>query len=174
MVSSVLVEHGWDLSGTEAQRPATSDLGVRFLNTTKGKIETFDGTRWLSSVQIAIATYDFAVDGGAISTITPSKGYNLPDNAIILDGMVDVITTLTSAGDLATIAIQTEAANDIVTAVAIGTGTPWDAGLRAIIPLGTNTTAIKLTAARDIKIVIAVEALTAGKFHTILRYITTD
>lgn len=175
MVSDVLTEFGYDLSGSQANRPAVGDIGIRRLNTTRGNMEYYDGSQWVFDVQLAFATYDFAVDGGAISTITPSAGFQLPDNAIILDGMVDVVTTCVSATDAATIAIQSEAANDIVAAIAISNvANAWDAGLQAIIPLGTAATAIKLTAARDIKIVIAVEALTAGKFHTILRYVTTD
>ena len=124
----------------------------------------------LSRVRVATATYDFAVDGGAISAI--DLGVTLPDNAMILDGMVDVITTLTSAGDTATIALHAEAAGDIVAAIAINDGTnPWDAGLRAIKQLGTSTTATKLTAARAITATIAVEAVTAGKFVVFLRYV---
>ena len=123
----------------------------------------------LSRVRVATATYDFAVDGGAISAI--DLGVTLPDNAIILDGMVDVITTLTSATDAATIAIHAEAADDIVTAVAILTATDWDAGLHAIKQLGTAATATKLTAARAITATIAVEAVTAGKFVVFLRYV---
>jgi len=53
--------------------------------------------------RIARATYDFAVDGGAISTI--GSGVTLPDNAIITKCWFDVSTTLTSATDAATIAI---------------------------------------------------------------------
>jgi len=123
----------------------------------------------LSRVRLATATYDFAVDGGAISAI--DLGVTIPDNAIILDGMVDVITTLTSATDAATIALHAESANDIVTAVAILTATDWDAGLRPIKPLGTSATAVKTTAARAITATIAVEAVTAGKFVVFLRYV---
>lgn len=141
---------------------------------TVGELNTLDDSAafadGLSRVRVATATYDFAVDGGAISAI--DLGVTLPDNAIILDGMVDVITTLTSAGDTATIALHAEAAGDIVAAIAINDGTnPWDAGLRAIKQLGTSTTATKLTAARAITATIAVEAVTAGKFVVFLRYV---
>ncbi len=174
MVSQILSHFGYDVSGTLANRPDPGDIGIRRFNTTNGRDEVFDGSQWTAPVSLVYATYDFAVDGGAISTITPAIGFTIPDNAIILDGMVDVITTLTSSTDAATIAIQALAANDIVTAVAISTGTPWDAGLQAIIPLGTAATAIKMTSAQAIKVVIAVEAVTAGKFNVILRYIVTD
>ena len=125
----------------------------------------------LSRVRLATATYDFAVNGGAISAIPLAA--TVPDNAVILDGMVDVVTTCTSDGaDAGTMALSVEGANDIVTAIAISDGTnPWDAGLKAIIPLGTAATAIKTTAARAITATIAGQAFTAGKFVVFLRYV---
>lgn len=122
-----------------------------------------------SYLHVAMATYDFAVDGGAISAI--DLGVDIPDNAIIVDSLVDVITTLTSATDAATIAIHTQSADDIVAAVAISAATDWDAGLHAGIPVGTAATAIKMTAARAITATIAVEAVTAGKFIVFIYYI---
>ncbi len=119
------------------------------------------------------ATYDFAVHGGAISTI--GLGKYLPDNAVIIDGIVDVVTTLTSSGDTATVSVNSEGAGDLVAAIAINdVSNPWDAGLQAIIPDGTDTNAIKLTDDREIAITVAVQALTAGKFHVLLRYFVTD
>lgn len=115
-------------------------------------------------------------DAATINTIgTHDLGVTLPDNAVILDGMVDVITTFTSATDAATIALQAEAANDLVTAIAISdVSNPWDAGLKAIKPLGTAATAIKTTAAKMLKVVIGAEDLTAGKLVLILRYVVTE
>ncbi len=138
------------------------------LNTLDDSAAFADG---LSRVRVASATYDFAEHGGAISAI--GLGVTLPDNAIILDGMVDVITTLTTAGgDAGTIALHAEGADDIVTAIAVSDGTnPWDAGLRAIKQLGTSTTATKLTAAREITATIGGQAVTAGKFVVFLRYV---
>lgn len=128
----------------------------------------------LSNLRVARATYDFAVNGGDISAI--GLGVTIPDNAIIVGGFYDVITTHTSSGDSATLAIHVEGANDIVNAVAIGTGTPWDAGQRAIIPKATTpeSTAVKTSAAREITVTIAVEAVTAGKFVLFLFFIVSD
>lgn len=125
----------------------------------------------ISPVLVASATYDFAVEGGAQAAI--GLGVTIPADCLILDGMVDVQTTLISSGDNATIALHVEAANDVVVAVAIGTGTPWDQGLRAIVPAGVIANAIKTTAAREITATIAVENVTAGKFVVHLRYVKT-
>ena len=128
----------------------------------------------LGNLRVARATYDFAVDGGAISAI--DSGVTIPDNAVIVGGFVDVVTTLTSATDAATMAISTEGADDIVAAVAISTGTPWDAGLHAIVPKANTpeSTGIKMTAANAVTFTIAVEAVTAGKFECYLNYVISS
>jgi len=124
-----------------------------------------------SGLQVAMAVYDFAVDGGAIGAI--GLGVTIPDNAIIWDGFYDVITTLTSATDAATIALHAQSANDLKTATAISSGTTWDvAQPKAIVPVGTAAACIKLTAARELTATIAVEAVTAGKFVLYVFWVT--
>lgn len=124
-------------------------------------------------VRVARATYDFAEHGGAIGNI--GLGVTLPDNAVILDGVVDVITTLTSATDAATVAVQAEAPNDIVAAIAISdVSNPWDAGRKAIVPDGTAANSKKTTQSREITAVVGAEAVTAGKFVVFLRYVVSD
>src|SRR5690242_20315705 len=78
--------------------------------------------------------YDFSVDGGAIGTIVISDGQDkIPANAIILGGFVEV-DTLVAGGAGATLAIQVEAAGDIVAAAAVS-GAPWSTtGRKSVIP----------------------------------------
>ena len=145
----------------------TDDRAIDYkVSTMEDKITR--GTDGLS-IGLIRATYDFAADGGAVSTI--DLGITVPDNTIIIDGAVDVVTTCTSAADTATIAIQALAANDLVTAIAINNaGNPWDAGLHNMIPnSATAADWVKMTSAITIKVVIAVQAVTAGKFHVFLR-----
>lgn len=130
----------------------------------------------ISRLQCARAVYDFAVDGGTIAAHT-LRGDVIPDNAVILGGFIDVITTCTSAGaDAGTMAISVNSANDIVNAVAINAATDWDAGQRAIIPKFNTpeTTSVKTTAARAIVGTIAAQAFTAGKFIVFLFYVVSD
>lgn len=113
--------------------------------------------------------YDFAVDGGAVSTIAITSSTPIPSGSVVVGGYVDVITALTSGG-LATIACQVEAANDILTAVAVAS---WTAGRKNVLPAPTSgaltaSTAVKTTADRNISIVIAAAALTAGVVHVVL------
>jgi hypothetical protein len=113
--------------------------------------------------------YDFAVDAGAQSTIAITAGTPIPSGSVVLGGYVDVTTACTSGG-AATIACQVEAANDILTAVAVAT---WTTGRKNVLPAPTTgaltaSTAVKTTAARNISIVIAAADLTAGVFNVVL------
>lgn len=117
------------------------------------------------------ADYDFAVKGGAVSTIALFNKLLIPKGATIVGGWVEVVTAL--AGATATIAVQVEGAGDIVPATAVAT---WTTGRKQIVP-AEDTSAVlaaaknvRTTAARDVSVVIATAALTAGKFSVILRY----
>lgn len=121
--------------------------------------------------KLAVGKYDFAVDGGAVSTIALMGTTAIPSGAVITGGYIDVTTQLTSGGS-ATIAVQVNAANDISTAVAVAS---WTTGIKNVLPAPTSgavttSTAVKTTAARDISIVIATAALTAGVFWVVLEY----
>lgn len=112
--------------------------------------------------------YDFAVDGGAQGTIAITAGTPIPLGAVVIGGYVDVITQVT--GGASTIACQVEAANDVLTAVAVAS---WTVGRKAVLPAPTTgaltaSTAVKTTAARNISIVIAGADLTAGVFNVVL------
>lgn len=146
----------------------TADIAALAVTEAKLAAANTDG---LNVVRVARATYDFAVNGGTIGA--KDLGVTLPAKAIILDGLVDVVTTCTTAGgDAGTMAIHVEGAGDIVAAVAVSDGTnPWDAGRHDIIPVGTAATSVKTSQARNITATIAGQAFTAGKFHVFLRYV---
>lgn len=126
------------------------------------------GSTNLKTVQ---GEYDFAVDGGAVGTITLRQGgSNLPNlipaGAVIIGGYIEVLTTCTSGG-AATIGVNSEAAGDIK-AAATGVAT-YAAGVVAIVP-SWGTGAVKTTVSRSLAITIAVAALTAGKFRVVVLY----
>lgn len=128
--------------------------------------------------RIIRATYDFAEYGGAVSVI--GLGVTLPDNAIVTRAWYEVLTTCHSptTPDAATISISipTDDVDGILAAIAISAGAnPWDAGLHEAIQDGTAANySTKTTAAREISIEIAVEALDAGKFIVFLEYVVSD
>lgn len=114
--------------------------------------------------------YDFAVDGGAVSTITlRSNDGPLPAGAYVLGGVLDINTALDSGGS-ATAALQVKAANDVINSAAFG-GAPWSTtGNKDIIPDATGSTAIELTADSSPALVVGTAALIAGAFRLILTY----
>jgi hypothetical protein len=122
---------------------------------------------------VARATFDPSANTGERTIGAHGLGVTIPDNAIIIGGFIEVLTTFTSATDAATIALHTQSAGDLRAAVAISTGTSWDAGFQAIIPKNNTpeSTGIKLTAAREITATVAVEALTAGKCDIFVEYV---
>jgi hypothetical protein len=121
------------------------------------------------SASWARVRYDFAVLGGAVSTIPVVGTAIIPANAVILEAGVDVVTIPTSGG-AATVAVQVEGAGDIIAAAAI-TGAPWSTtGRKSAIPQNFGTSA-RTTVARDVSVVVATAALTAGVFDVYLKYL---
>jgi hypothetical protein len=102
-------------------------------------------------------TYDFAVSGGAISTIL--LGPTLPINTVVFGGAFHVITTF--AGAAGTLAIGLNTTTDLQAATAIATyGTT---GVHALVPVFTAASAVVLTAARQLQLTIATTPVSAGK-----------
>lgn len=120
-------------------------------------------------ILVARAKYDFAVDGGAVSTINLMPSSQLPSGALILSVLLNV-TTVPTSGGAATIGINSEAAGDLQTAIAIS-GAPWSTtGFKAITKTFA-TAPIKLTAARNPAITIGTAALTDGVFEVLVFYL---
>lgn len=121
------------------------------------------------NMKIARGRYDFAVDGGAVGDIDLTSTAQIPANAVVMGGFVEVDTAITSGGS-ATVAVKVEAANDIINAAAIG-GAPWSTtGRKSVIPVFTGASTVKTTAARKITATVATAALTAGAFDVVLFY----
>jgi len=130
-------------------------------------------TELTAAFKYYIGEYDFAVDGGAISTIALRAGAGsqgpIPANAVILGGYLEVLTGFTT-GSAATAALTAEAANDLVSATIVS-GAPYSTtGVKSIIPVFTGAAAVKTTAVRSPSIVIATGTITAGKARLVLVY----
>lgn len=113
-----------------------------------------------------ICVFDPSANTGERTVAAHGLGLVVPKNSLVTRVIYKVLTTFTSpTTDDATIAISLVAANDVVSAVSIDTGTTWDAaGPIACIPV-TETEASWLTTTVDSELTatVAVEALTAGK-----------
>jgi len=122
-----------------------------------------------SRVGLGLFEYDFAVHTGAQGAYIVGAG-TLPKGAIILDGIIHVVTACTSTGS-ATVAVSVVGANDLLTATAVASLTLN--ALFDVVPVCSAATAIRLTAAAGVTFTIATEDLTAGKIVCGLRYIDT-
>jgi len=121
-----------------------------------------------SRVGLALFEYDFAVHGGTAGAIVIGAN-RLPAGAIIMDGVVHVITA--PLGTTSTIAIHVTTAGDVLAATAEASLT---VGLLVdTVCDGTAATMIKVAAASGCTFTIGVNDLTAGKIVVGLRYIDT-
>lgn len=117
-----------------------------------------------TNLKTLVASYDFAVDGGALGTITLRGDNGIPAGSVITGGFVDVETACASA--TGTMALQVESAGDILAATAAAGLT---AGRKSVVP-ASGATSTKTTVARSVQVVIATAAFTAGKFTVTLFY----
>lgn len=116
--------------------------------------------------KVAEANYDFAVDGGAVSTITLRGDNSIPAGSVITGGYIDVETAVLPI-TTTTVALSAEAAGDLRAAAVASDLT---VGRKSIIPAGTGATSVKTTVARSLAVVIAAGAVTAGKFRVVVFY----
>lgn len=138
---------------------------------------TSNSTRLGSTIEsqkgCARAKYDFAIQGGAATTVNlvdeDGLAVKLPDKAIITNCIIDVITNPTSAST-PTIAIGAASTNDLKTATAIASLT----GIVQGIPANTVGTAIKLSGEKTLTATIAGTTLTAGKFMVLVDFIVSE
>jgi len=128
-----------------------------------------------TKIKRAKGEYDFAVDGGAVGTITLRSssddvaGNSIPQGAVILGGYIEIDTAFASA--TGTVAAQAESAGDLQAAAA-ASGAPWSTtGRKSITPAFTGATLIKTTADRNLQFVIGTAALTAGKGRVVVEFI---
>lgn len=114
------------------------------------------------NVKVIKYNYSFANDAGAVGSIVLGA---VPSGAIILGGVIDITTTLTSGGS-ATIALTLEAAGDLKSATAVASYAAGRLALNANTTLAASS--VKTTAARNLLATIAVADLTAGVFDVYL------
>ena len=123
------------------------------------------GTRLLKTYT---AEWDFATDGGAVSTIVLRSSVGpLPSGSIVMGGCIDVtVAALSGTGTIAFSSGQTAA--DLSAALAQAA---LGIGVKSVIPAFTGATMIKLTADRAPSITIATAAFTAGVLRVRLVYL---
>ena len=110
----------------------------------------------------AHAKYDFAVDGGAASTIVPSNSAIVPNNAIIVR-CYSVVTTAMTSGGSATLSLTTGG-------VTLLAATAYNNGAFDDEDVTEHTVVDKTTSSTGLQFVIATAALTAGVVDCYVEY----
>jgi predicted RecA/RadA family phage recombinase len=146
---------------------ASGDATVRAAILPFASIES-NSAAGLSSLSLAHAVYNFAVDGGLVSTITPVQTAAIPANAIFIGATVNPTTAPLGAG--ASVAIGTSAGsatNSILAATAVGSLT-IDALLNGVPTLAAPR---KMTAAGNVTFTVSGGALTAGVIEAFVYFV---
>lgn len=129
------------------------------------------GIGGLGATGNAKMTYDFTVDGGAISTITPTNSPLIPANAIILGGTIDC-TVSANGGAGATIALGLGSGAQVAALKGATAFATFAApGQVALVPVFTAATFVKVAAATRLTVTIATNTLTAGRFDVNIVYV---
>jgi len=136
--------------------------------TDNGSVSLTSGYVAVDGVRTARAYYDFAVDGGAVATITPAQSDTIPANAILTGGVINSTTAVTSGG-AATVAVGVSAGGSTTTI--LGATGKASFTLDAVIISTTAATPVKMTAAGAITLTVATATLTAGVIEVIVTYV---
>lgn len=141
------------------------------MNSTAGKVRL--GSILDSQKGCAKGKYSFAVSGGAVGTISlldeEGNAVTLPDNAIVTNCIIDVVTQPTSAST-PTVAVGIASTTDLLTGTAIASVT----GIIQGTPANTVATAIKLNGEKTLTTTIAGTTLTAGLFYVHVDYVVSE
>lgn len=121
-------------------------------------------------LQVAHAVYSFAVDGGAVSTITPINTANIPNNAIIVGGTINSTTAVTT-GTTASLSVGVSAGLSPTTTKLLGATPTGSFSTDALInATPTFAAPVKMTAAGNITFTVTGAALTAGIVEAFVYY----
>ncbi|MEU6674764.1 hypothetical protein [Streptomyces sp. NPDC046925] len=126
---------------------------------------------FVGRAKYARAFYDFAVDGGAIGTIT-MRGDTIPSGAILLDAFVEVTTAFTPT-TTTTVALTVQSAGDL-RAAALTNASPAvisTTGVKRLLVDASDADLVKATAERSISLVVAAGAVTAGVCSVVVAYV---
>ena len=126
----------------------------------------------MSQVQkvTAKATYNFAVDGGAISTITPAINEIIPNDAVIV-ACYTHLKTATTSGGAAEIAIS--AGGVTLSPATVRTNNAYDTANQVTDHTGLlgGDLGAQATSSTGIQVAVSVATLTAGLFDIYVDYI---
>ena len=128
---------------------------------------------------MAVAVYNFDVDGGATGTLTLNSNIGLvPDNAVIRNVFYDTPAAVTTTGATATVICQLPTDGALLTFSNVGTGAAAVTG--GALGLGTpqNSTAgtwVKTTAIRTVQVdITGAGTVVTGKVYCYIEYVVSE
>lgn len=139
---------------------------------------SMDTSRIIKYPLMAVAVWDFTVNGGATGTINLNSSVGLlPNNAIVRNVAYDIVTALvTSAtGETATMIVKLPTDGTLVTQLA-ATGAAGTTGMGLGTPQNSTAgTWLKTTAARGVQVeVTGAGTITAGKIYYFVDYVVSE
>lgn len=130
-----------------------------------------------------VGKYSYAVQGGAVGDISLLSDLNdtastitIPDNAIVKQVFVDVLTQPTGTACVGSCASGTSVGVKLVNSgdLVANTGIASFTGRLAGVPVDTAATMIKLSADKVLKATISNSVATAGVFNVYIEYVLGD
>jgi hypothetical protein len=116
---------------------------------------------------LALATYSFAANGGAIGTVSVPLGISVPPGAVVQSVSINTTTPFTSSTNLATVSLGILVAGNLQAATLV-TAAPWTSGGQTTV---INPSPVTAVSASSLILTIATQALTAGAFTVYVTYV---
>lgn len=123
----------------------------------------------LGPLQVARAKYRFALDGGAVATITPKINATIPDNAVLVAAFINSTVAVTSSAG-ANVSVGLSAGSTGVAALLAATAKASLSLDALIVGVPTPAVPVKLTAAATITCTVDTTELTAGEIEVTVYY----
>lgn len=124
--------------------------------------------------RVARITWDPTGVSGDRTVANHASGVTIPANAVIRQVWFYTKTSLVSASNNGTIAVQCNNANDIFSAADIDASTGVAGQIGSGVPIGTAATMLKVTTACDITFVVGTNAFTGGKMDWFIEYVIAE
>lgn len=131
-------------------------------------------TSGLNIPRVAKVIWDPSGVAGDRTVASHASGVTIPANAVIRQVWFYTKTSLVSASNNGTIAVQCNNANDIFSAADIDATTGVAGQIGTGVPIGTAATMLKVVAACDITFVVGTNAFSAGKMDWFIEYVVAE
>lgn len=116
---------------------------------------------------LALSTYSFAANGGAIGTVSVPLGIPVPPGAVVQSVSINTTTPFTSASNTATVSLGLLVGGNLQAATIV-TSVPWTSGGQTLV---LNPSPVTAVAASSLIVTIATQDLTAGAFTAYVTYV---